>query len=218
MLLAEDLLLLLTDDATGKLEVPSVKVDVALGGAQLVDLALVHRIEVTTAGRLLVIDRSPTGDDLLDEALAAVDRKPGQRPKNVVRSIGHVRTQLYERLAAAGIVREDAGRILGIIPRHRWPTVHADHETAVRAAALESLRTGEARDVRTGALIALVHALNAVTKVFDPAHAGVETKVLKANAKRMAEGEWASAAVRAAIRELMTAMSAASAAGVGAGA
>jgi hypothetical protein len=36
MLLVEDLLLLLTDDETGKLAAPSTEVDVALGGALLV--------------------------------------------------------------------------------------------------------------------------------------------------------------------------------------
>jgi len=40
MLLAEDLLLLLTDDDTGKLAASSTEVDVALGGALLAELAL----------------------------------------------------------------------------------------------------------------------------------------------------------------------------------
>jgi Golgi phosphoprotein 3 (GPP34) len=211
MLLTEDLLLLLTDDATGKLDASSTQVDVALGGAQLVDLVLARRIEITAAGRLLVIDRSPTGDELLDEALAVVDLRQGRRPKDVVRSLGHVRTRLYERLAADEILREDAGRILGILPRHRWPTVRAEHENAVRAAALHSLRVGDAADVRTGALIALLHALDAVAKVFDPADAGLERDAMEANAERIGKGDWASDAVRAAIRELMGAIVAATA-------
>jgi hypothetical protein len=37
MLLAEDLLLLLTDDATGKLLLPAERVDIALGGANLLE-------------------------------------------------------------------------------------------------------------------------------------------------------------------------------------
>jgi Golgi phosphoprotein 3 (GPP34) len=43
LLLAEDLLLLLTDDRTGKLVIASNQVDIALGGAMLVELALVER-------------------------------------------------------------------------------------------------------------------------------------------------------------------------------
>jgi hypothetical protein len=164
---------------------------------------------MTAAGRLLVIDRSSTGDDLLDEALAAVDRRQGRRPKDVVRTLGNVRGRLYERLAVRGLVREDAGRILGIVPRHRWPAVHAERETMVRAQALDSLRCGEAGDPRTGALISLLHALGAVTEVFDPADAGLDKGVLRANAARIGEGDWASDAVRRAIRELMAAIVAA---------
>ncbi len=40
MLIAEDLLLLLTDDASGRLAVPPAQADAALGGANLVELAL----------------------------------------------------------------------------------------------------------------------------------------------------------------------------------
>lgn len=38
MLIAEDLLLLLTDDRTGKLLAPSTPVDIALGGAVMIEL------------------------------------------------------------------------------------------------------------------------------------------------------------------------------------
>ncbi len=40
MLIADDLLLLLTDDASGQLSAPSMKVDPGLAGANLVELAL----------------------------------------------------------------------------------------------------------------------------------------------------------------------------------
>ena len=42
-LLAEDLLLLLTDDHTGKLVAPGTEVDVALAGALLMELTLSTR-------------------------------------------------------------------------------------------------------------------------------------------------------------------------------
>ena len=68
MLIAEDLLLLLTDDDTGELAASSTEADVALGGALLVELALTERVDVAGAhkrvreGRLVVRDASPTGD------------------------------------------------------------------------------------------------------------------------------------------------------------
>ena len=72
MLLAEDLLLLLTDDDSGRLAAPSSEVDVALGGALLVELTLMRRVDVAGSdervreGRLMVRDADATGDDLLE--------------------------------------------------------------------------------------------------------------------------------------------------------
>jgi hypothetical protein len=204
MLLAEDLLLLVTDDRTGKLAVPSNQVDLALGGAMLVDLTLVHRVAVAATGRLLVLDRASTSDSLLDEALAEVDRKQCRKPKDVLAPLDKgLRPRLYDRLSGRGLVREEDGRILGILPRHTWPAVDAAHEDALRVQLVEALRTGAADDVRVGALIALLHALGAVAKVVEPTAVGISTHDLEANAEQIAEGDWASDAVRTAIRELL---------------
>ena len=210
MLLAEDLLLLLTDDRTGKLAVASNRVDLALGGAQLVDLALARRVEVTEEGRLLVVDRAPVGDALLDEALALVDGKNGRRPKDVIAPLSHkLRAGLYARLAARGLVREDVGRILGIVPRHTWPAVDAEHEDALRAGIAAALRAGGTNEARTGALIALLQGLHTVAAVFDPGVVGMAKDELEASAERIAEGGWAADAVEAAIRQRLAAIVAA---------
>lgn len=94
MLLAEDLLLLLTEDDTGKLAAPSTEVDVALGGALLVELTLMQRVDVAGSdervreGRLVVRDPDPTGDGLLDEALTIVGQREGKKPQSVVTRLG----------------------------------------------------------------------------------------------------------------------------------
>jgi hypothetical protein len=75
----------------------------------------------------------------------------------------------------------------------------------VRAEALDALRAGHAADARTGALISLLQSVGAVTKVFDT----TDGDTLRTNAERIADGDWASDAVRAAIRELMAAIIAA---------
>ena len=57
---------------------------------------------------------------MLDEALATVGRKEGKKPQNVVAALGkRTRDRLYERLAEAGLLRAEAGRILGIFPTRR---------------------------------------------------------------------------------------------------
>ena len=78
MLIAEDLLLLLTADDTGKAAADSSNTKIALGGALLAELALMERVDIAdpdervTEGRLILRDASQTGDSLLDDALATV--------------------------------------------------------------------------------------------------------------------------------------------------
>ena len=206
MLIAEDLLLLLTDDETGKLVASAGEVDVALGGALLVELTLMQRLDLAgpseqvRKGHLVVRDPSATSDPLLDEALAMVGEKQGKKPQNVVTALGkRVRVRLYNRLACRGLLRAESGKVLGIFPRHHWPAQDATHEDSVRADLLTALRNAMAPDPRTGAVISLLLALNAVHKAVDPAAAGLSKREINANAKRIAAGDWASDAVRHAI-------------------
>jgi hypothetical protein len=221
MLLAEDLLLLLTDDDTGKLAADSTEVDVALGGALLVELTLTHRVDVAgpdervREGRLVVRDPNPTGDGLLDQALAIVGQKEGKKAQGVVERLGkRARVRLYARLAQGGVLRAEEGRVLGIFPTHRWPSEDAAHETSVRAELVTALRDGATAEARTGALISLLLALNAVHKAVEPGSVGLSKKVLNANAKRIAEGDWAAKAVRQAIDSMNAAIIAATSSAV----
>ena len=216
MLIAEDLLLLLTDDRTGKLSTSSNAVDVALGGAMLIELTLGKRVDVAgeaeavRKGRLVVRDPSPTSDALLDEALADLEKKQGKKPKDVVPALGKgLRRRLYSRLAEQGILRKESGKTLGILPRHQWPTIDASHEDSVRTLVTHALRVGATDDLRAGALVSLLHALKVVPKVVDPASVGITKKQMKDNAKAVAKGSWGSEAVRKAIDEMTAAVVAA---------
>ncbi len=221
MLLAEDLLLLLTEDDTGKLAVGSIA-DLALGGAQLVELSMVRRVDIDDKKRLVVVDGSPTGDEILDHALEVVQRRAGKRPSAVVGELGKtVRERLYARLTAVGILRAEQGRVLGVFPTRRWPTASADHEAAVRRALTGCLVQGLTPQPRDAALVALLHAIGSTHRVVDPKEHGLKRKQLDRRAKEIADGGWASDAVRRAVEEtmaaVMVAVSAATFAATGAG-
>jgi hypothetical protein len=210
MLIAEDLLLLLTDDDTGRLRGSSTEVDLALGGALLLELTLSGHVDVagpgeeTREGRLVVRDPGPTGDPLLAEALERIADKQGRKPQDVVSGLGkRLRPRLYDRLASQGILREEHGKVLGLFPSTRWPAQHAEHEVRVRSQLTEALRSGSPDTPRTGALVALLAALNAVHHAVDPDVVGVSRHDLQARAKAIAEGDWASAAVRKAIDSMI---------------
>ncbi|MFY9932380.1 MAG: GPP34 family phosphoprotein, partial [Streptosporangiaceae bacterium] len=121
MLLAEDLLLLLTDDATGKLRSPAGETDIALGGANLVELTLMGKVSLSgdgdpgKPGRIIVRDLAPPGDEVLAAALHTLADHQGDKPQAVMTPLGkNLRTVLYQRLANSGVLRAEHGRILGI--------------------------------------------------------------------------------------------------------
>jgi hypothetical protein len=139
MLLAENLLLLVTGNASGRLSLPSAQVDAGLGGANMVELTLLSKVDLSgdgdqaKPGRIIVRDPSPAGDEVLDAALRILITRQGSKPFTVIRPLGkNVRQGLYERLAVSGAIRPGRGRTLGIFPSRTWPAQDAHHEEQVR--------------------------------------------------------------------------------------
>lgn len=213
MLIAEDLLLLVTDDETGKVTVGSGQVDVALGGANLVELAAMDKVDLTRegddgkAGRIVVRDPAPVGDPVLDAALEILTQHQGKKPSAVISPLSKkLRDALYASLVEKGILRADQGKILGIFPTRRWPAEDAHHEAEVRRLITQTLVQGTTPDVRTAALVSLLHALRSEHMIADPKQNGIAKKELQARAKKIAEGSWGSEAVRKAVDEMMAAV------------
>ena len=213
MLLAEDLLLLLTDDRTGRLVVNKAHVDVALGGAQLIELSLAHRVDLDDRKRLVILDASPTGDPLLDSALAILQHRAGKKPSAALGPLGKgLRPRLYDRLTAAGILRVDHGKVLGLFPTTSWPTASGGRESVVRRDLVGQLVQGLTPEPRTAALVALLHALRVTHKVVVPHEHGIGRRDLDRRAKAIAEGNWGSQAVRQSIDAMTAAVAGAVAA------
>ena len=77
--LAEELTLLMLHDENGVfLRVPQWSMRCAFGGAILMDLALENRID-SDPRRLVLLDRTPIGDELLDPTLAQIARERNAR-------------------------------------------------------------------------------------------------------------------------------------------
>ncbi|HEX6870514.1 MAG TPA: GPP34 family phosphoprotein [Micromonosporaceae bacterium] len=221
MLIAEDLLLLVTDDASGRLTAAGEQVDIGLAGANLLELALLNKVDLSgdrdggRPGRLVVRDSTPTGDAVLDEALGQVAEHQGDKPATVLRPLSRdLRRRLYQRLAGTGVLRAEDGRILGIFPTHRWPARNANHEAQVRRDLVQALVEGTTPDARTAALIALTHALRCEEKAVDAKDHSLTKRELRARAAQIANGDWASAAVRTAIDQMTAAVVAATSSAV----
>lgn len=210
-LIAEDLLLLLLDDDSGRLTGTSYP-QPTLGGALLVELAITGAVVVEekrsawSSAKVAASGPAPE-DPLLRAAYDVVAAKPRSAQDLVGRLGKDARDALAERLVARGILERVEGRVLGLFPTTRWPTADAAHEQEVRRALTATLVQGHDPDPRTGALVALLSAIDKAHRVVD--HEGMSAREVRRRAKELAEGAWAARAVRDAIVASTTAITAA---------
>jgi len=164
-------------------------------------------------GRIIVRDPSPVGDEVLDAALQILIARQGSKPSAVIKPLAkNIRPVLYQRLAASGVLRAEQGRALGIFPTRTWPTQDPSREAETRQLVTQALTQPTAPGERTAALIALLHALRCEHKIVDLRLYQLSRRQLRARAAEIAQGNWASDAVRKAIEEMIAAVAAASAA------
>jgi hypothetical protein len=211
MLIAEDLLLLLLDDESGKMTNSSY-LDTGIGGALLVELALGAHVEVVKGSgmwaRAKVHPTNAAGpiDPILVEALGLVAERE-RTAQDLVGRLGKKRRDpLLSRLEADGILRREENTVLGLFPRRRWPAVDSSHEADVRRRLGDALVRGLEPDERTAALVGLLSSLDIAHKVVD--REGMPGRELRKRAKQLAEGDWAAKAVRDAVSAAQAAVAA----------
>ncbi len=178
MLIAEEFLLLALKEESGRRRLGSDSLKPALGGALLAELALGERIGVTPAsdgwnrrGRVTITSLTPTDDPELDAALQHLARFEGRKVKDFVSGSSGKRLtkglvpRLLHRLAKAGVLTEQKGRILGVIPRTTWPVRDRAAEDEIRQRLQAALVTGLTPTERTVTLIALLEVTRLLAKV-----------------------------------------------------
>lgn len=219
-LLAEDLLLLLLDDESGKVTASDMA-QLALGGAVLAELAILGAATVDERTSRFFSPKvrvtGPAPDDrVLADALDVVGQKE-RTAQDLVPRLGKGLVQtLGDRMADRGLVERRQSRLLGVLPRTRWPAADSTHEAAVRQALTSVLVQGTTPDARTGALVAVLSAVDRAHKVVD--RDGLSRREVKKRAEEVSEGAWAASGVRAAIKATNAAVIAAVAAAAGAAA
>jgi hypothetical protein len=208
MLIAEELLLLLTDEESGSTRTDSTKLTYSLAGALLLELSLMGRVDVaepgepTKKGRLVVRDGSPTGEALLDHALTEVERRRNLKPTDVIRRLAKgAREDVYARLADEGVVRREDSRVLGVFPRTRWPVIDRDARRRLErdVAAAVSAPTELPIQPRVAALVSLLQAIDKLAVVATPELTGMSKREIGKRGKQISEESWAPKAVRDAV-------------------
>ncbi|MGU3432198.1 GOLPH3/VPS74 family protein [Actinomycetes bacterium M1A6_2h] len=209
-LIAEDVMLLLLDDGSGKPIVDSTKLPRVLAGALVLELAMTGVLRVSEdgeqvkKGRLLVTDAPPPTDPLLyrvADAVAASSRP--MTPKRAIEKLQKgLRDEVASRLVDQGFVDQKRGKILGLFPTTTWPARNSAYEAGIRHALYGVLVDGLTPQPRLAAVISLLCAIDAVGKVAGASDRRAVTK----RAKQIADGDFAGVAVRKAVQDVNAAL------------
>ena len=161
---AEEIVLLLLDDSRGSfVPVPEWSLQRALAGAVLMDLALENRIDTDTE-RLILLDKTPTGDDLLDPTLADIveTTETGDTHYDATYWVGflaeyahEIRARALDRLVAAGILQRQEDRFLWTFHTRRYPIIDGKAEREVKLRIMGVLFSDEIPGPRDIVIIAL---------------------------------------------------------------
>ena len=175
--LPEQVLLLSLNDETGKIEPPHTWS--ALEAALLAELMLQGRLGLDEKKRILVLDPTPTGDALLDQALERIagyrqPRLAGEWvgkliPNNLYPSEPVLEEALSKRLVERGILSYKEEKLLWVIPEPTYPTKDAAPEAQLREQVRAAVLGEGAVEVRLAVLIALLDAGYALRQVFSDA-------------------------------------------------
>ena len=160
---AEEITLLMLNDEDGEfVRVPGWSMQCAFAGAVLMDLALEDRID-TDLKRLVLIDPTPVGDDLLDPTLALIAQSTETHDARhwvdqLADSAEDIRERALAHLVERGILRREEDRFLWVFQSRRYPIVDGEAEREVKLRIMEVLFGNEIPDPRDIVLICLVDA------------------------------------------------------------
>ena len=210
-LISEDLLLLLLDDDSGKLTLTAYP-QPALGGALLIELAVMGAVEVEEkagiwkSAKVRAVPGAEPEDPVLRAGYDLVAEKERGAQDLVDRLGKGLKERLGDRLVDRGILERRDDKVLGLFPSTRWPAADTTHEQDLRLRLTAALVQGADPDDRTGALVALLSAIDKAHKVVD--HQGLSKRDVRKRAKEISEGAWAAQAVRDAITASVAAVAA----------
>lgn len=167
----EEITLLMLDDDGRFLPIRGGAVEHILIGAVLMDLAFANRVD-TDPEQLVVIDDTPTGNPLLDGALARIASSDENRnAKGWVELLAKeqaaaVRQQVMDNLVERGIIEAKNERFLWVFQSRRYPTIDGRVERGVKLRMEDVLLSDDMPDPRDIALVCLVDACDILGDLF----------------------------------------------------
>lgn len=220
--LPEKLFILALDDDLGTIE-PSIKdtLRYGLAGAILAELALAGRIRCGEAGspaegRLVVENANPTGNEILDAALATIAAE--EKPRKLGRwidTLGNKQTvrQVAARLEGRGAIHIEEKRLLWLIPYDVYPQRDATAKYWIKRRLRSLVLAGGKVRPSDAALLSLLKACRLSKLVFTRD----ERKTAAKKVEALVQGEIFGAAVAQLLADIEAGAAAAAVAAAAAG-
>lgn len=206
MLIAEELFLLLRRD-DGKPENSMAYRGYGFAAALITDLVVAERITLSDDKdpRMTVLVPGPPGHPALDAAMARLQDRDGKKLSSLVTDGKVAREkELASALAAAGVIRVEERRALGLVPE-RYPVVDGEPERRVRER-LRTVLVGGTAAPGDAALLAILQGLEVAPKVLEEERGDLGRKELKRRIEEVSVDIAAADAVGKAVSAMNTAM------------
>ena len=167
---AEEILLLMLDDDGIFLPTRGGAVEYILAGAVLMDLAFANRID-NDLEHLTCLDATPTGNPILDQALAHIASSQPKDPRGWIETLAgqdttEIRQQALASLIERGILESQDKKFLWVFRARRYPTIDGRVEREARLRIADVLLSDDIPDPRDVAMICLVDASGFLRDIF----------------------------------------------------
>lgn len=192
--IAEDLLLLLLDNASAQPGLDRPRRQRVLAAAVLLDLAWACRIrpavdgEAVAAGTLIALAGDGPLDPITGPALALLSQR-ALRPSSAIAKLGrHTEGRLVEHLERSGQIRRIPLQSKGFKKEMALPLITRDRAGPARAALLSALFDRHPPAPPTAAIISLLHAVDGLGALLSLNDRG--WRWVHARAGEIALGSW----------------------------
>ena len=216
--LTVELLLLALGDDSGKPLIDSVKLKAAVAGAAIVDLTVEGTLRLTEegdpefkAGRLVRTTQTVADGRLTEVADLSHNRKPQDAVSRICGMsawkdrAGGLKDAVLDDLVAEGVLTHEEGKVLGLFPTNAWPLARPEVEREILDRVRAAVVKGTDPDSHTSALVALLHSVDLLPKLFPDQ----PKRELRARGKAVADADWGAEAVRKAVQDVQVAITAA---------
>jgi len=192
--IAEDLLLLLLDNASAQPALERQRRERVLAAAVLLDLAYACRIRPAVAeegvepGRLIALSASGALDPVADPAFRLLQRRP-LRPATAVKKLSkHTADDLTHHLEQTGQIRRIRLQSNRFTHPYAWPLTNRGRVGQARSALLAALFDRRPPTPSTAAIVTLLHAVDGLGALLSLNDRG--WRWVHARAGEIASGSW----------------------------